>query len=52
MKKKDKNILTFEVFAETKSVTKSRLQSKLYIPSTLNIDFILWHTQMIVCTVK
>ena len=23
--------------------------SKLYIPSTLNIDLILWHTQMIVC---
>ena len=25
---------------------------KLYIPSTLNIDFILWHTQLIVCAVK
>ena len=23
--------------------------SKLYIPSTLNIDLILWHTQSIVC---
>ena len=23
--------------------------SKLYIPSTLNIDIILWHTQLIVC---
>ena len=23
--------------------------SKLYIPSTLNIDFILWHTQLNVC---
>ena len=23
--------------------------SKLYIPSTLNIDLILWHTQLIVC---
>ena len=22
---------------------------KLYIPSTLNIDLILWHTQLIVC---
>ena len=25
------------------------LQPKLYIPSTLNIDLILWHTQLIVC---
>ena len=24
------------------------LTSKLYIPSTLNIDLILWHTQLIV----
>ena len=23
--------------------------AKLYIPSTLNIDLILWHTQLIVC---
>ena len=23
--------------------------TKLYIPSTLNIDLILWHTQLIVC---
>ena len=27
-------------------------RSKLYIPSTLNIDLILWHTQLIVCAVK
>ena len=25
---------------------------KLYTPSTLNIDLILWHTQLIVCAVK
>ena len=25
---------------------------KLYIPSTLNIGLILWHTQLIVCAVK
>ena len=25
------------------------LIAKLYIPSTLNIDLILWHTQLIVC---
>ena len=29
-----------------------RLRSKLYIPSTINIDLILWHTQLIVCAVK
>ena len=28
---------------------RSSLLSKLYIPSTLNIDLILWHTQLIVC---
>ena len=26
--------------------------TKLYIPSTLNIDLILWHTQLNVCAVK
>ena len=26
--------------------------SKLYTPSTLNIDLILWHTQLIVCAEK
>ena len=25
------------------------LRAKLYIPSSPNIDFILWHTQLIVC---
>ena len=25
---------------------------KLYIPSTLNIELILWHTQLIVCAIK
>ena len=32
--------------------TKYALKLKLYIPSTLNIDLILWHTQLIVCAVK
>ena len=27
-------------------------QPKLYITSTLNIDLILWHTQLIVCAIK
>ena len=26
-----------------------RPNAKLYVPSTLNIDLILWHTQLIVC---
>ena len=25
------------------------LRSKLYTPSTLNIELMLWHTQLIVC---
>ena len=29
-----------------------KMKSKLYIPSTLNIDFILWHPQLIVDAVK
>ena len=28
------------------------LLTKLYTPSTLNIDFIEWHTQLIMCAVK
>ena len=28
------------------------LKPKLYIPSTLYIDLILWHTQLIVCALK
>ena len=30
-------------------VTKLTQGPKLYIPSTLNIDLILWHTQLNVC---
>ena len=29
-----------------------RKESKVYIPSTLNIDLILWQTPLIVCAVK
>ena len=28
------------------------VQSYMYIPSTLNTDYLLWHTQLIVCAVK
>ena len=27
-------------------------QANLYIPSTLNNDYLLWHTQLIVCAVN
>ena len=33
----------------TQEQSSSRYAPKLYIPSTLNIDLILWHTQLIVC---
>ena len=29
-----------------------KVRAKLYIPSTLNIDLILWHTQSIVCAIE
>ena len=32
-----------------KDVKNWATASKLYTPSTLNIDLILWHTQLIVC---
>ena len=31
---------------------RAALSSKLYIPSTLNVDLILWHTQLIVYAIK
>ena len=30
-------------------IDASLLKPKLYIPSTLNIDLIMWHTQLIMC---
>ena len=33
------------------SLRKSEPPTKLYIPSTLNTDYLLWHTQLIVCGV-
>ena len=32
-------------------ILERRFPSKLYTPSTLNIDRILWHTELIVCAV-
>ena len=34
------------------SFVSFKLCPKLYTPSTLNIDLILWHTQLIMCAVK
>ena len=34
------------------AIALSWKEAKLYIPSTLNTDYILWHTQLIVCAVK
>ena len=36
----------------TKALIQFELDPKLYTPSTLNIDFIQWHTQLNVCAVK
>ena len=35
-----------------KGLFLSTLRAKLYTPSTLNMDFIQWHTQLNVCAVK
>ena len=42
---RNENAKTFS--SECKDISCSVL--KLYVPSTLNIDLILWHTQLIVC---
>ena len=34
------------------NLQKVRAKAKLYIPSTLNIALIQWHTQLNVCAVK
>ena len=38
-----------DIKCDGKYFEKSTIHPKLYIPSTLNIDLILWHTQLIVC---
>ena len=41
------------LFASPISTTcKGYLNPKLYIPSTLNTNYLLWHSQLIVCAVK
>ena len=51
MRKLEKYNCTGEDSLQT-DFPKLRYLSKLYIPSTLEIDLILWHTQLIVCAVK
>ena len=46
------NYVLFSNKRGIKNVFKKRLQPKLYIPSTLNTDYLLWHAQLIVCAVK
>ena len=36
----------------SENLSKITVSAKLYIPSTLNTDYLLWHTQLIVCAVK
>ena len=42
-------VLNFFIIQGLKYFSFSHENSKLYIPSTLNIDLILWRTQLIVC---
>ena len=40
-------------FIPDESRPKRQAKGKvIYIPSTLNTDYLLWHTQLIVCAVK
>ena len=42
-----------DAFSRLKSGgNRSVFRAKLYIPSTLNIDLILMHTQLIACVIK
>ena len=42
----------YSAYRQVLSYRSLKLRAKLYTPSTLNIDLILWHTQLIVCAVK
>ena len=47
--KQNEQILTWLNKMDDKSVNRGK---RLYIPSTLNTDNLLWHTQLILCAVK
>ena len=42
----------FWIFMIKVSLVALMKWAKLYTPSTLNIDLILWHTQLIMCAAK
>ena len=44
--------LVYHTYTKLSNFPRFRRHPKLYIPSTLNIDLILWHTQLIVCALK
>ena len=46
------NCFETQIFLFAPSNTVFSAFPKLYIPSTLNTDYLLWHTQLIVCAVK
>ena len=43
------NSILFRLMLHHYLMRTKRSDAKLYIPSTLNIDLILWQTQLIVC---
>ena len=45
-------IATVSITINFLCTTKVNIAPSLYIPSTLNTDYLLWHTQLIVCAVK
>ena len=53
MRSPDMSTLMLNSFYPVKKTPEtSKHKAKLYTPSTLNIDFIQWHTQLNVCAVK
>ena len=52
MQKNNQNnekILQLRIYIRSTQWIISNMKAYLYIPSTLNIDLILWHTKLIVC---
>ena len=50
--KREKTLILLPLHFLGDRLEKLNKPSKLYIPSTLNTDYLLWHTQLIVCVVK
>ena len=47
-----RKLIEIEEIPNVKRLKILTIDAKLYTPSTLNIDFIQWHTQQNVCAVK